>query len=182
MPTSNTDRTAYNKFPYFDEYSYKIITHLLDNNQTIWKLLNYTTPGAWNEPNLSTSDKVGLIYKGSGKTSDYKVFMDDGPPDVVTEEMCQLRIHPFGLFPVDRTNGDLTIMAEVYSHFKINTLDNYRTRVDMIIRELLDTLNGEQIAGIGRLVFSKPGVSSTRMESSGQIPYKGKWILFGQKI
>lgn len=176
------NRIAYNKYPQFDEYSYRLISYMIDNNEMIWKLLKYTTPDAWNKSNLTTTEKASLIYKGSGVTSDFRIFLDEGAPDVETNEVCQLKIYPASLFPENRTVTSMGLVMETYSHYKINTLTNYRTRVDMIVRELLATFNGTNVHGIGNLTLSKLALSGSRLESQGQIPYKGKWLLFGTKI
>jgi hypothetical protein len=178
-PNSLNDRSAYNKYFDFPDYSFKCIEHLMDNNEEIWKLLKYTTPQAWEEPNLTSAEKRALIWKGHGISSDYRIFMDDGPPDVVTKETAQLRIYPFGISPDVRNIGTVTIMMETYSHYKINTLSNYRTRTDTIIQQLIETFNGLNMFGIGRMHLSKKGTSASRMESGGQLPFKGKWLLFG---
>jgi len=173
---------AYNKYPQFDEYSYELIKYMIDNNEVIWKLLKYNTPDAWDRPNLTKSEKVALIYKGSGITSDFRVFMDDGAPDVEVDEVCQVRIYPASLFPENRTVTSMGVVMETYSHYKINTLSNYTTRVDRITKELLATFNGTNVHGIGNLTLSKLALSGSRSEIQGQIPFKRKWLLFGTKI
>lgn len=179
------DRTAYNKYEPFPQYSYECIKYLRDNNQLIWKLLKYNTPDAWenSKPNLSPEEKGDLIWAGKGDSSDYRIFADDGVPDVETKEITRLSIYPYGISPDNRTVGSVSIMMEVYSHFKINTLSNYETRVDRIIQQLLYTFNGVKVPnlGIGRIFFAKPGLGATRLESSGQLPFRGKWLLFGSK-
>lgn len=179
-----TDRTAYNKYTDFPNYSYKIIKHLMNNNELVWQLLKYTTPDASDLAPLSPSEKQALIWKGEGDTSDFGVFLDDGQPDVTTKEIARLNIMPYGISPDNRSVDTITILMEVYSHYKINTLSNYTTRVDTIIQQLLEVFNGEileNVGAIGRLHFDKAGTSATRVEVSGQLPFKGKWLLFANK-
>ena len=181
--TDASDRVAYNKYEPLPRYSYKCIEHLMANNEEIWKLLKYPAPDAWTENDLSQTEKAALIWKGEGDASDYHVFMYEGLPDVETKEVCVLNIAPYGISPDNRTVGTVTLLMEVYSHYKINTLSNYTTRVDTIIQQLLETFNGEVIdgLGIGRLHFNKMGTGATRMETGGQIPFRGKWFLIGSK-
>lgn len=178
------DRTGYNTYTDFPNYSYKCIEHLVANNELIWKLLKYNTPDAWNLTNLTHAEKAALIWAGEGFSSDFRVFMDEGQPDSQLGEVCILRISPYGIFPDNRTVDTITVLMEVYSHYKINTLSNYTTRVDSIIQQLLEVFNGipiEALGSIGRLHMNKLGTSPSRMESSGQIPFRGKWILLGNK-
>lgn len=180
----SNDRTGYNFYTDFPHYSYKLIEHLMSENELIWKLLKYADSDAWSKGDLTQAEKAELIWAGNGATDDFRVFMDEGQPDVQKGEVCILRISPYGIFPDNRTVDTITILMEVYSHYKINTLSNYTTRVDTIIQQLLEVFNGEVIesmGSIGRLHMNKLGTSSTHMESSGQIPFRGKWLLFGNK-
>lgn len=178
------DRTGYNFYTDFPHYSYRCIQHLISENELIWKLLKYDSPDAWSQSDLTHPEKAELIWNGEGDSSDFRVFLDEGASDVQMGEVCILRISPYGIFPDNRTVDTITILMEVYSHYKINTLSNYQTRVDTIIQQLLEVFNGEVIesmGSIGRLHMNKLGTSSTRMESSGQIPFRGKWLLFANK-
>lgn len=175
---------SYNFYDDLPNYSYKIIDYLMDNNELIWKLLYYNSPDAWNQSNLTKAQKGGLVWAGEGDSSDFKVFMDDGSPDVEMDEKTILRIAPYGISPDNRTVGTITIYVEVYSHYKINTLSNYTTRVDVIIQQILQELNGisiDTLGAIGALHFDKLGTSATRMEMAGQLPFRGKWLLMSTK-
>jgi len=110
--------------------------------------------------------------------------LDDGIPDVYTREDTILRISPFSMFPENRTIGTIMIRCEVYAHWKVNHLSNYTTRVDSIIKELLGTLNGALIdskGSIGRLYFNRLEANRARMETTGQIPFKGKVLFLANK-
>jgi len=179
-------RYGYAKYEDFDNYSYSIISYLMDNNEMIWKLLKYMTPDAWEQSNLTKVEKGALIYKGQEDGSKYRVFMDDGLPDVQTREDAILRISPYTMFPENRTVGTTMIRFECYSHFKVNHLSNYKTRIDMIVKEILGTLNGIVVptdsgGNIGRLHFDRLASTNARLETSGQIPFKGKVFYMGNK-
>jgi|FLOH01.1.fsa_nt_gi hypothetical protein len=173
---------SYNPYTELPDFSYKCISLLMDKNELIWKLLKYPTPNAWNMGDLTHAEKASLIWAGEGDSTDFHVFMDDGLPDVETREDTILRITPYQLFPDNRTVGTVIILMEVYAHYKVNSLSNYKTRIDTIIQQLLEVFNGEEISGIGRLHFDKVGTGATRMEMGGQIPFKGKWLLLGNKV
>jgi len=181
MVATSVATNAYNTYADFPRYPYKCIKYLMDNNELIWKLLKYNTLDAWDKPNLTRNEKAALIWNGSGTTDDYRVFIDDGAPDSETKEVSILRIYPFSLSPDNRTIGTVTIMMETYSHHSINSLSNYTTRTDTIIQQLLETFNGTVIDGIGRMHFDKRGTGASRLEIAGQLPFRGKWLLFGNK-
>ena len=175
---------AYGSYTDLPNYSYKIIDYLMDSNELIWKLLYYNSPDAWNQSDITKAQKGGLIWAGEGDSSDFNVFMDDGQPDAEMGEKTILRIAPYGISPDNRTVGTVTMYVEVYSHYKVNTMSNYKTRVDVIIQQLLEELNGieiDTIGAIGAFHFDKLGTSSNRVELGGQLPFRGKWILMSNK-
>lgn len=179
--TVNNFREAYATYENFDELAYNCIMHMRDSNELIWKLIKYATPDAWTKPDLTRQEKSSLIYAGQENIFDYRVFMDLGQPDVLTQEACIVRISPYSIFPENRSIGTISIMFEVYSHYKINHLSNYKTRVDVIMKEFLKTFNGANVGGIGLLNFDRLANQSARLENGGQLPHRGKWMLMGVK-
>lgn len=179
-------REGYNLYPDYDTFPYQAITYLMNNNETIWRLLKYNVPDAWDVnqyANLTLDEKRALIYNGQEDSSLFRVFMDVGQSDVVTGEQSILRISNYAMYPENRTVTTLSIMMEIYSHYKINHLSNYKTRVDVVIGELLKTFNGVDIkAGIGRVNFDRLGNINDRMINGSQIPFKGKWLILGCKL
>lgn len=179
-PIEKDKRIAYNSFNGYDEIPYQVINHLQDNNELIWKLLQYDTPDAYMKTSLTKAEKGKLIYNGEEITTDFRVFMDVGQPDAVTKEMTLLRISHWSIHTKQggRTTGMVTLSFQVYSHYKINHLSNYKTRNDVIINELLKTLNGVQIeGGLGVLFFDGKRELTDRMIVTGQIPFIGKQLF-----
>jgi len=171
-------KDAYNKFTGFASLSYNCIKLLMDENELVWRLLGYTDEHAWNKPNLTQAEKGALIYAGQQDSSNYRVFMDGKQPDVLMKEVPLLRIMPSFAMGRNRTVGYVEISMEVFSHYKINTLSNYTTRVDLIIEELYGLFNGADVGGIGLLNFDKLSDQSARLFEIGQIPFGGKQIVF----
>lgn len=176
-------KSAYNKYVGFDEIAYNCVTYLMSNNELIWKLLKYNEPDAWRKTDLTQEEKGLLIANGKYEDeTHYRLFLDAGQPDSWTIETTILRIYPYDIYPQNHVVGTINVMMEVYSHWKINHLSNYKTRVDVITQQLIETFNGVGgIVGIGNLFFDRAGSQNNRVYPSGQIPFKGKAILFGNK-
>lgn len=176
------EEKGYAQYEGFDSLSYECIKYLMDNDEVIWKLLFYNTSDAWNRANLTKEQKISLIYDGSDNTANFRVFADQGQPDVETAEQCQIRISPHSIFPDNRVIGTTSLILECYSHYKINHLSNYRTRIDMITKRFIQVFNGVTINGlVGNLFFDRMGSESNRMEWGGQQPFKGRWIIMSAK-
>lgn len=173
---------AYNDFQVFSKLSYGCIKYLMNNNELVWKLLKYSGPDAWKEDDLTQAEKAALIYAGQQDTADYHIFMDSKQPDVYVDETTILRISPTYAVGLDRVLGYIEVSMEIFSHYKINHLSNYQTRVDTIAEELLGLFNGVNIqAGeglVGNMAFNKMIDTSARLFEIGQIPFGGKQIIF----
>lgn len=180
--TNTINDGSYAQYDDWDLFSMKCIDYLMDNDETIWKLLKYNTPDAWQKTDLTIPEKRALIYDGvADDTSLYHVFMDMGQPDVETSETCIIRIHPYSLNAPNRVVGTIMMMFEVYANYKINHLTNNRTRNDMIMKRFLQVFNGATIGGIGKLNLDTMGSYGSRLETGGQLPFRGKWLLMGNK-
>ncbi len=169
---------AYNDFRIFSKLSYNCVKYMMTHNELIWKLLKYTDADAWNKPNLTQEEKAQLIYAGQADSSKYNVFMDLKQPDVMVNEIALVRIAPYHAIGLNRTIGLLEVSMEIFSHYKINHMSNYQTRIDTIAEELLSTFNGADVGGIGLLSFNETLDNSSRLFEAGQIPFAGKQIIF----
>lgn len=179
--TNNIGSDAYAQYEDFDSYSYKCIQYLMEHDEVIWKLLAYNSSDAWNKPNLTSEQKGALIYNGDDDASKFRVFMDIGSPDVLTQEICIIRISPYTVYPDNRTWGTVSMQFETYSNYHINTLSNYKTRIDMITKRFLQVFNGSTILGIGKMFFDGLGSSKDVIVNGGQSPFKGRWVVMSNK-
>jgi len=167
----------YNTFEEYPSMSYNIISYLVDNNEMIWKLLKHSHENAWKESDLTKAEKGALIYNGGTGQTDYRVFLDGGQDDSWTKEACFLRVPVLEVIPTNYVYGYVTMGFEIYCHHKVNTLSNYTTRVDTIAQQILATLNGESIGGVGRMYFDYRSNARTRVTTIGSVPYRGKAVL-----
>lgn len=170
---------VFNQFLTLPNFSYKIIMYLVDNNETIWKLLKYNDPDCWKKPNLTRQEKMDLIYNGIGSQEKYRVFMDEGQNDVFTDSVCVLRIFPVEVFPENQITSDMYTAFQIMAHYDINQMSNYQTRCDTILSEIFFSINGKEIDGVGRLVFDRMSFPRCKAGVYGSKPFLGKIVTFG---
>lgn len=168
------DYANYDKQVYF---SYNIIEKLFEN-ENIWRLIAYDEPDALNpstKSNLTTAEKKALIYRGEEDSSLFRVFQQPSTDDAFSNENTQLRVYPSITDPYKRTLAYVDIAFEILTHSKINTLENTTTRIDNLLSEILGTLNGKDINGVGNLFFDK----SARSSNSARLRLNNNKNYFG---
>jgi len=180
------DYRSYNNFDTFPLTAYNVIAHLIENNELIWKLLKYDDANAWKSdaehPNLTKAEKGALIYDGQFlKLNNYRVFLDIGQDQAFTKEACILRVSPVDLYATNYVYGDLVLGLEVYCHYEINTMSNYQTRTDKVTQQLIETLNGVEIEGVGQLFFDRTRYGG-KSSVIGQIPFKGRGTIMCNNV
>jgi hypothetical protein len=177
-----TDNTEYNAFTNLPDIPYNIVSHLIDNNDTVFKLLKYNDPNAWrsdgSHPNLTSLEKGVLVYDGIKDQADCRIFLDSGADDSVQSEISMVRISVAEAIPTNYVWGYLAILCEIYCHYKVNSLSNYKPRDLMIAQSLLSTLNGADITGLGKLFFDSRYSSNSKMYTMGLPPFKFKALVF----
>jgi hypothetical protein len=181
MTTVDNFKIGYATYEGLSDYSYNLITYLMDNNETIWKILKFNDADAWSKTNLTHDEKAALIYNSQPDSTKYRVFMDSGNPDAWTQEICQLRIYPVKIVPETRTQGMVLLAFDIFCHYKINQLSNYKSRVTYGVQEIIKLFNGINIGGIGRLHFNGSESVEDRSTAIGQLPFKGYCVYMSNK-
>jgi hypothetical protein len=177
MCTEDSRKDIYNKFTNLPNLSYNCLSYLIEQDESIWKLLKYNDPDAWNKPDLTKEEKGLLIYDGSPNETDFRVFLDVGQDNSWNIQATVLRVSPIQLYPTNHIYGNVSIAFEVYSHFRLNHLSNYTTRIDTIVQKIIEVFNGSEIGGLGRLYFDARANNRSKMIDIGKIPYKGKVVV-----
>lgn len=149
----------YAKFNELPDYQYKVL-NCLYKNEDFWKLLNYNTPNALFQPNLTIQQKQALVYNSRNNTypqdtTNFRVFLNDLSDDLWPDEASIVRITLSTLVPENRTEGTMTFDIDVLTHIKIDTLEGYKSRKVCLLSNVLGTLNGAEIEGTGLLAFSR---------------------------
>ena len=171
----------YNRFTNIPNFSINIINYLIDNNETIWKLLKYPGNDALNQINLTMDEKTDLIYSGINnieditnyqkKEQDYRIFTKGMSSDAIENKCSQLHIFLGELSPQNRVTGQAIMYIQIISHNAILTLNNCLNRNEIFLQQIISTLNGATIKGRTQLSFNKENGYSNR----------AKWYKFAEK-
>jgi hypothetical protein len=175
--------SEYNNHEPLRYLSNNIIEYLIDNNDIIWKLLKYQEPDALNKPNLTREEKSNLIYKGwvwdgtqyvLDDSSDKAVFRQPWIDDANTSAVSMLRVYLSTLVPETRITTVSIYTVELVVHNKnVNILSNLgdeenetpvsvENRLELLVQQVLKTLNGARIGGIGEMFFDMEGNYMTK--------------------
>ena len=172
---------AYNKLPKLPYYAYNCVKHLMDNDETMWKMLKYNDPNCLNKSPLSRAEKTALIYKGEPDESNFNVFFSEGEINAFTKESTILRVFLYSIYPENRTVHTVTLAFDLFAHFRVQHLNDYSTRTEQMSQIILQVFNGEQIPEVGQMFFDVLGNKEIRDYPQGQIPFKGKRMLLSFK-
>lgn len=153
------NESSYNQYDGLQNFTLFIIQHLMLNNEDIWKLLKYDTQDALEKPNLTREEKASLIYPGAsgGDMDDYRVFRAPYLDDLTTNQQAQLRVYLESVTPDTLLYGTVDVNIEVICHVKMIELNDYQNRAESIVWQVIKTLNGAEVGGIGKLFFDRNG-------------------------
>lgn len=146
---------VYNQFDELPQMPYRMLVELIENNENIWKLLKHTEANALSQPNLTIAEKRELIYNGQEDERDYRVFPQLYIDESFNEKQSQLRIEVGEIRPDNYIYGQVNFSLMVIAHNSMSVLDNYENRTTRMMQEVIKTLNGKEINGIGKLSFNR---------------------------
>lgn len=174
----------YNHYIGFSEFTNSIVGHLIEKNEDIFKLMKYDTNDALLQPILTKEEKRALIYGGESDSASFRIFIQPHTDDSVKNESCSLYIYPVVIIPEDNIMGNVAFNFDIVCHNKINMLSNRKTRIDLMAENLLKTLNGKNIKGVGQFVFDKKAntYDSARLNLYNGKDYFGYTITMSTRI
>ena len=123
----------------------KIADRIL-NNETLLKLVYYTSPDALSKPNLTTEQKLTLINKNI-------ISHPYIPEDDDTQNYIQVL---FGAFEPNSTNPeyiDNAIIITLMCHKSNWTMENWQLRLYRMANEIMNIINNKKFSGIGTAKF-----------------------------
>ncbi|MDD4804715.1 MAG: hypothetical protein PHN69_06150 [Candidatus Pacebacteria bacterium] len=184
----------YNKFTSLPFNLYRIIIKLIQND-IFCKLLYYNTYDCLSKPNLTYDEKIGMIWKSlDGKSMDnrmdeYNIFLTNTVSNEMTDSKIMLQCYHYADRPInhilttiyykfDFLYGSTTAVVE-YEGYSCNRGDVFET-------ELMKSLNGEDVAGVGLLQYNRGldfgSVCGTDVGLGNNSTFTGISIILGTRI
>ena len=123
----------YNTYESIPLISYNVISYLIENNETIFKLLYYNDSNAWrsdvNHPDLTKVQKGVLVFDGIKPQTDCRIFMDTGNDDSWQVESTQLRVSVVKGVPTNHVFGYIT--KNMISRNSLNNRNSQLSRFNL---------------------------------------------------
>lgn len=146
----------YNTFESLPIIPYNIIVKLFEN-ENFWKLLYYPIYECLNEANLTIEQKSDLIWKGQDRMEEYGIFLSSLNENMIPNAKTFMKLYTVDMSPDNHIISTVSYQFDVLTGGKIS-LVNYEgipsNRLDVIKMEILKTLNGQDVAGVGVLQFN----------------------------
>lgn len=187
----NPSNAKYNTFQNIDTLEFNVIK-VLFQNEDLWKLIKYDSNDALSplKSNLTISEKRSLIWNGEltddkVDSSKYRVFKQSSTDDSFGDRNTQLRVYIGEINPENIKMSTVDIFIEIITHSKLNGLiDTERNRVSSLLKNVLGTLNGSDIEGIGKLYFNQEETrrNKARYALNNSKNYFGYLIVMSTKI
>lgn len=146
---------------------------------TIWRILYYNDLNALiddeEHPLPKYSDVAKLIYNDSGSQDKYRIFRSPRLEDGMTEQCSMIKVYIDSIIPTDHLRSIVNVGIDVVVNTKIinlaipddeinviiDMIDDVpvriqtKSRVSVLTKAILSLLNGADVAGIGRMIFSR---------------------------
>ena len=150
-------QAKYNKFLSLPFIPFKIVMALLENDN-FCKLIYYNTVDALDKPNLTMEQKRSLVWDGSDDRMDkYNIFLTNVQPNEEVDNRTIMKVYRYTNDPVSHVRAVVTYAFDILFGSKI-PLVKYNgitcNRGDVIEMEIMRTLNGEDVAGVGFMQFN----------------------------
>lgn len=149
----------YNSMSALPYIPYKIMEYLAtskaDEAEIFWKMLAYNDYDALSKPNLTTTQKLNLLWR-YGPQEKYGVFLTNIVGDVVPTAKCIFKCYDYYIHASSLFVGT-TVMAFDMLYGTQMALVDYNgvpvSRGDLFIHCILSVLNGVYVGGVGTLAF-----------------------------
>lgn len=147
---------SFNKFLTLPFIPYRIVVALTQNDN-FFKLLKYNTYNALSMPNLTEDEKLQLICKDFDDMHNYNIFLTNVEPNELVNSKTILKLYRYDTLPINYIVSTVSYRFDILYGTK-NALVDYQgvpcPRVDVMEMELMKTLNGADVAGVGKLQFN----------------------------
>lgn len=147
----------YNTFTGMPLIPYRIIRALIDN-ENFWKLLYYPTYDALSKENLTTKQKMSLIWQGQEHMEDYYIFLTNIQPDMELKARTLLKCYRYVTQPVNPVISTVVYRFDFLFGSTIPLVEYEGitcNRGDLLEMEMMKSLNGKDVAGVGYLQYNR---------------------------
>ena len=155
----------YNDYKFMPYIPYRILEYLANNNENLWKILRYDTYDCLSQPDLSFEEKMKLIWSHEGNQEDYRIFITALVENLIPTSTTMLRIYKDVTIPQTHINAIAGYEFDILYGGKISMVEYNGipcNRGDVCEAEILSTLNGVEVGGVGKLEFSKRKLGASR--------------------
>lgn len=147
----------YNSLSALPNSLYNILEYLVVHNENIWKMLKYNSYDALSYPNLTVKEKLDFLWK-TGQQEKYSVFFTNLIEDEIAVSKCIFKLYTYYI----HANPNAYLATSVFAFDflyggEMSLVDKDGipvNRGDLFIHEILSTLNGAEIGGVGKLQFN----------------------------
>ena len=146
----------YNSMSRLPQIPYNILTYLAQEEQILWKLLAYNGYDALNQPDLTPSQKLDLLWKNGDPQEPYNVFFTNLVEDAIPESKCILKIYNYYIHADQLYTGTVVYAFDFLFGGKMSLVDYNGvpvSRGDLFINRILTNLNGAEVNGVGKMIF-----------------------------
>ena len=177
----------YNKYISMPYIPYRIIEYLAYNNENLWKILKYNTYDCLSEDDLTFEEKMELVWSHEANQEDYKIFLTALVENMIPISGTIIKIYKEMTLPRNHINAVAGYEIDILYGGKI-ALVEYNgipcNRGDDCEAEILSTLNGVEVDGVGKLEFSmkKLGSSRSSLNIGDNKSFTGTSLLMGVDI
>jgi hypothetical protein len=135
----------------------KNIAYKLLENENLLRLLFYNTPDALTKPSVQETlgdNFYSIIDQSFEKYQTTHIFFTPFPRVSQDTEKVELRFYIQRIIPENIYLSKTLFGFQIVMSDKLQMLDDGINRAYLIINELLKTLNGQEIGGVGCLYFA----------------------------
>lgn len=134
---------------------YNILTHLAQEEQILWKLLAYNGYDALNQPDLTFSQKMNLLWK-EGPQESYSIFLTNVVDDAIAESKTIIKIYNYYIHASNLYLAPTVYAFDILYGPKMSLVDYNGipvSRSDLFVNRILTLLNGVEVNGVGKMMF-----------------------------
>lgn len=146
----------FNSMSRLPQIPYKILTYLAQEEQILWKLLAYNGYDALNQPDLTLSQKLNLLWKNGDPQDSYNIFFTNLVEDAIAESKCILKIYNYYIHANQLYTGTVVYAFDFLFGGKMSMVDYNGipiSRADLFVNRILTLLNGVEVNGVGKMIF-----------------------------